>query len=214
MFAGIMGGTPCTGVLVRTAVNVASRANDKASQFLNAVTVLIITLTLLPSFTYIPMPCIASILMVSAFRLVPITVMKELWRVNKPELVILILTMLICVFMDGALGLMIGGAIALLRNAKDTGIVEIVKFNQDGEFVEIKVEGQFTYVNANLVEKRIKNSIKQNKGISYVLINLSEVPFIDVDGLECLKLIFKNSTVQLGVIAPSNDVGGNTLTSS
>lgn len=113
-----MGGTPCTGVLVRTGVNVSSGANDKTSQFLNAVTVLIITLTLLPSFTYIPMPCVASILMVSAFRLIPLTIMKELWKINKAELVILIFTMIICVFKDGALGLMIGGAISILRNGK------------------------------------------------------------------------------------------------
>ena len=113
-----MGGSPCTGVLVRTAVNVASGANNKFSQFLNAMTVLIITLTLLPYFTYIPMPIIASILMVSATRLIPVTCMKELWRIDKVEFAILIVTMLICVFMDGALGLMIGGAIALLRNAR------------------------------------------------------------------------------------------------
>ena len=118
LVSGIMGGTPCTGVLVRTGVNISSGANDKTSQFLNAVTVLIITLTLLPSFTYIPMPCVASILMVSAFRLIPLTIMKELWKINKAELVILIFTMIICVFKDGALGLMIGGAISILRNGK------------------------------------------------------------------------------------------------
>jgi MFS superfamily sulfate permease-like transporter len=31
MLSGIMGGTPCTGVLVRTGVNVASGATDKMS---------------------------------------------------------------------------------------------------------------------------------------------------------------------------------------
>ena len=77
------------------------------------------------------MPCIASILMVSAFRLIPITVMKELWRVDKAEFVILIVTMLICVFMDGALGLMIGGAIAIMRNAKETGQIDIIEGSLD-----------------------------------------------------------------------------------
>lgn len=75
MLSGIMGGTPCTGVLVRTDVNVASGATDKMSQFINAVSVLLIVLLLLPMFTYLPMPVIASILMTSAFRLVPLKVM-------------------------------------------------------------------------------------------------------------------------------------------
>lgn len=76
MLSGFMGGTPCTGVLVRTGVNVASGATDKLSQFINAMFVLAIVMLALPVFTYIPMPVIASILMTSAFRLVPIKVMS------------------------------------------------------------------------------------------------------------------------------------------
>ena len=39
---GLFGGTPCTGVLVRTGVNVASGATNKISQFINAISVLLI----------------------------------------------------------------------------------------------------------------------------------------------------------------------------
>lgn len=49
--SGLMGGTPCTGVLVRTGVNVASGANDKISQFLNSISVLIIVMIGMKVFT-------------------------------------------------------------------------------------------------------------------------------------------------------------------
>ena len=65
---GLLGATPCTGVLVRTAVNVASGATYKISQFINGVVVLIVILLLLPCFTYIPMPVIASILITSSSK--------------------------------------------------------------------------------------------------------------------------------------------------
>lgn len=173
ILSGFFGGTPCTGVLVRTAVNVASGANNKMSQFLNAVTVLVMTLTILPLFTYIPMPCIASILMVSACRLIPIGVMKELWKVDKAELLILLVTAFICVFMDGALGLMIGGAIALLRNARTTGGTNIVDVNLEDQALVISINGAFTYVNAAQAETTSKSFIKAHRDqCDFVIINL------------------------------------------
>ena len=51
ILCGIMGGTPCTGVLVRTGVNVASGATDKISQFINAIAVFIIVMIGMEVFT-------------------------------------------------------------------------------------------------------------------------------------------------------------------
>ena len=47
LFSGLMGGTPCTGVLVRTAVNIDYGGESKASQLINSIYVLIITTTLM-----------------------------------------------------------------------------------------------------------------------------------------------------------------------
>lgn len=75
LFAGLMGGTPCTGVLIRTSVNCSSGATDKMSQFINALVVLLMVIVLMPAFAYIPMAAIASILITSSCRLVPMKVM-------------------------------------------------------------------------------------------------------------------------------------------
>jgi len=48
---GLFGGTPCTGVLVRTGVNVASGATNKISQFINAISVLLIIMIGMRVFT-------------------------------------------------------------------------------------------------------------------------------------------------------------------
>ena len=73
--SGVLGGTPCTGVLVRTAVNVSSGATHKASQFINALVVLSMVLVLMPVFAYIPMAAIAAMLITSSCRLVPKKIM-------------------------------------------------------------------------------------------------------------------------------------------
>jgi MFS superfamily sulfate permease-like transporter len=71
ILSGVLGGMPCTGVLIRTSVNVQTNAKHKMSQFINAFVVLAFALILMPLFSYIPMCVIASILITSACRLVP-----------------------------------------------------------------------------------------------------------------------------------------------
>lgn len=120
ILAGFMGGAPCTGVLVRTGVNVSAGSTNKMSQFINACVVLIITLLFMPAFVYIPLPCIAAILIVAATRLIPFKVMKQLWNYDINEFVILLIVTMICVGVDGAIGLMVGGVISILRTAIKT----------------------------------------------------------------------------------------------
>jgi len=40
-----------------------------------------------------------------------------MWRQDKAELVIMTVTTFVCVFKDGALGLIVGAIISILRNA-------------------------------------------------------------------------------------------------
>lgn len=120
MVCGLMGGTPCTGVLIRTNVNIQTGATHKMSQFINAVLVFFIVVLFMNIFTYIPMAVIASILITSACRLVPKTIMRQLWNVDKFEFWILIITWLICVFKDGAVGLMLGAFLSFLKQSEKT----------------------------------------------------------------------------------------------
>jgi len=117
MLSGLMGGSPCTGVLVRTAVNVKSGATNKMSQFINAMCVMCVVFIFMPAFVYTPLPCIAAILITSACRLFPMAQIKELWEVDRAELVNLFIVAGICVFVDGAMGLGVGAVISVLRTA-------------------------------------------------------------------------------------------------
>jgi len=67
MVCGIMGATPCTGVLVRTGVNIEYGATSRASQFINSIYVLIVTAFFLGIFGFLPMAVIAALLINSAY---------------------------------------------------------------------------------------------------------------------------------------------------
>jgi MFS superfamily sulfate permease-like transporter len=91
-------------------------------------------------FTYIPMPVIASILINSAFRLIPTHLMLQLFKEDKSELVVLIITTMICIFGDGALGLIAGGFIALMRNAANNN-QGYISFQEDGDVLVVTIAG-------------------------------------------------------------------------
>jgi MFS superfamily sulfate permease-like transporter len=80
ILSGFLGGLPCTGVLVRTSVNITSGATNKISQMINSIVVLIIVISILPVFSYIPMAVIASVLINSSLNLIPFKYMVGLFK--------------------------------------------------------------------------------------------------------------------------------------
>ena len=159
--SGLFGGTPCTGVLVRTGVNVASGATNKISQFINAISVLLIIMIGMRVFTQIPMAVIASILITSSVRLIPFGLMGQLWGQDKGELAILLGTCAVCIFEDGALGLMVGCFLALLRNGADNNKA-LLKIS-DGK---IAFRGQLSFVNGLHAENKIVDWIDETQPVT------------------------------------------------
>lgn len=188
MVSGLLGGTPCTGVLVRTAVNIGSGATHKTSQFINALVVFIIVAIGAPIFVYLPMPVIAAILVTSSCRLVPLTVMDKLWHLDRPEFFILIISWLICIFADGAAGLLVGGFVSLLRLAKKTSEAQLRMDVPKDSVLTVKLQGSLNYINCPDFETQIVDKM-QEEDPAFVCLELDEVVFVDVDGLDVLEKI-------------------------
>lgn len=186
MVVGLMGGTPCTGVLVRTSVNIGSGATHKTSQFINALVVFAIVVLLSPVFVYLPMPAIASILGTSACRLVPLKIMDKLWHLDRFEFVVLITSWLICVFVDGAAGLLVGGFVSLLRLAKKTSEAQILMDTPKASVMTVKVQGSLNYINCTDFEIQIVDKMSEDQPAA-VCIELDKVVFVDIDGLDVLE---------------------------
>jgi len=64
-----------------------------------------------------PMPVVASILITMACRLLPSNYIDEISVLDKFELFVLLMTTILCVTIDGATGLIIGGLICLIEYA-------------------------------------------------------------------------------------------------
>ena len=154
-------------------------------------------------FTYIPMAVIASILITSACRLVPKTIMRELWNVDKFEFWLLIITWLICVFKDGAVGLLIGAFIAFLKQSEKSNETQL-QIDCDNNVLKVELDGSLDYINALHFETKIVDNINQREP-STVAINLSRAIFVDIDGLMVLMQLFANKKTNVVMVHEGTD---------
>ena len=210
-----MGGTPATGVLVRTSVNINFGATSKFSEFLVGVWVMLMIVVILPAFIYIPMAGIAAILMNAAVGLIPFKVFKDLWRLDKADLAVLVFTFVLCVVVDGAVGLIVGAAVGLLRNANASSkaVIDVVLgdslLENRGETLVIR-KSTLTYLVALDTEAQIMDNIAEElqKGdLKYILLDCSELDTLDYDGLNVLALAFtKKDKINMGAVKPRKEV--------
>jgi len=188
ILSGVMGGLPCTGVLIRTAVNAQSGATDKMSQFINAMVVLVFALVLMPAFSFIPMSIVASILITSSCRLVPKKFIYQTFVADKFECALIIITTAACVLIDGALGLLIGSFIALLHHAVKSA-TPVIETSHDDDFTRVTVSGNVDFLNAADFELKVMNVWENSE--NDVIVTLKQAKVFDFDALMSVQLVAK-----------------------
>jgi len=143
VLCGFLGGLPCTGVLLRTEQNIKNGAESKASQWFNAVVVLGVVLCAMPLFAYMPFFIIVAILVRASVGLGNASVQNykaKIWNPSdkeikmyglKPlseasaeeggvkrsnfEVALFWFVFLACLFIDGAIGIMVGIAAKFIK---------------------------------------------------------------------------------------------------
>ena len=155
-------------------------------------------------FTYIPMAVIASILMTSACRLVPKTIMRQLWNVDKVEFWILIVTWLICVFKDGAVGLLIGSFLAFLKQSEKSSETQI-QIDMEEKLMKVELDGSLDYINGLHFEIKVFDEINEQQP-EFVTVNLSRIVFVDIDGLFILQNLFKKKDVKVVMVYDKSEI--------
>ena len=206
--SGICGGIPATAALARTALNIKSGATHKASAFINAISVMIISLLLLGWFRYLPLPIVAAILVYVAIRMVESEHFSHLYKHDKVAFGLSLVVAAITIVEDPIIGILVGSVIALLifisQLAK--GQAEIT-FNKNKKVVErmsadvlaqgkkihadvavYRFAGQLSYVNATSHAE----NLEKITDIKTLILSFRNLFFTDVDGIEALGEIIEN----------------------
>lgn len=108
------GSYPTTGGFSRTAVNDQAGARTPLASLFSAAIVGLTLVFLTPLFTYLPKALLAAIVMVAVFGLLDIKEMRFLWKSNRTDLGLLLITFMATLMLGIEMGILLGVAMSML----------------------------------------------------------------------------------------------------
>jgi MFS superfamily sulfate permease-like transporter len=112
VLAGLVGGLPVTGVVVRSAANIDSGARTRWSAILHGVLLITSVLAIPTLLNTIPLAAIASILLYTGFRLAAPALFRTSWELGRSQFVPFVVTVVAIVLTNVLVGIVIGLLVA------------------------------------------------------------------------------------------------------
>ena len=206
VIAPLFGGFAATGAIARTATNVRNGGNSPLSGIVHSLTLLLIILFLAPLAVHVPLATLAAILFVVAWNMSEIKHFVRLIKIAPTsDVVILLVTFFLTVFVDLAMAVNIGVIIAILhflRRMTESVAVQQMTDEQiaqelpqqsritipDGLFV-YTIEGPFFFAAVEVFQRALAATHTDPK---ILLLRLRWVPFIDITGIQTLEEVISD----------------------
>ena len=200
----LFGGIPATGAIARTTTNINNGGKTPVAGIIHAVVLLLIFLFLMPLAKYIPMACLAGVLVVVSYGMCGWRSFLELMKNPKSDVTVLLITFFLTIIFDLTIAIEVGLIIACLlfmkRMSETTdvkAITEEIDLNQDAEFstgnldhliipqgVEVyEINGPYFFGAGNKFEE-IMASFGDRPKVR--IIRMRKVPFVDSTGIHNL----------------------------
>ena len=200
----LFGGIPATGAIARTMTNINNGGKTPVAGIIHAVVLLLIFLFLMPLAKYIPMACLAGVLVVVSCGMCGWRSFLELMKNPKSDVTVLLITFFLTIIFDLTIAIEVGLIIACLlfmkRMSETTdvkAITEEIDLNQDAEFstgnldhliipqgVEVyEINGPYFFGAGNKFEE-IMASFGDRPKVR--IIRMRKVPFVDSTGIHNL----------------------------
>lgn len=207
------GGIPATGAIARTMTNINNGGKTPLAGIIHAIVLLLIVLFLGSLTQYIPMACLAGVLVVVAYNMSEWRTFLALSKESKSTLAVLLTTFTLTVVFDLTIAIEVGLLLAIflfLKRMNDSTQVSLTKNKIDiskeieshsGDLkdeilylpdgVEVyEINGPFFFGVANKFED-VMRELGDKPDIR--IIRMRKVPFIDSTGLNNLEALCRNS---------------------
>lgn len=200
----LFGGIPCTGAIARTMTNINNGGRTPVAGLIHALVLLVIFLVLMPLAAYIPMACLAGVLVIVSYNMSGWRTFIQLFKNPKSDVIVLMMTFLLTVIFDLTIAIEVGLLVACLlfmkRMAESTQIKVIAdeidpndetdaEVHEEAltipEGVEVyEINGPYFFGIANHFEELMAELDNHPK---VRIIRMRRVPFIDSTGIHNLQ---------------------------
>ena len=207
----IFGGIPATGAIARTMTNINNGGKTPVAGIIHAIVLLLIYFFLMPLAAYIPMACLAGVLVMVSYNMSGWRTIRQLMRNPKSDIIVLWLTFLLTVIFDLTIAIEVGIILAcflcMRRMAETTQVsvlTEEIDPNEENEINPLNLEhlsipqGVEVYeINGPYffgVASKFEDMMAQMKDKPKVrIIRMRKVPFIDSTGMHNLQNLIEQS---------------------
>ena len=213
MITPLFGGIPATGAIARTMTNINNGGKTPIAGIIHAIILLLIFLFLMPLAKYIPMACLAGVLIVVSYNMSGWRTFKALLKNPRADVVVLLTTFLLTVIFDLVVAIQFGLLLAALLFMKRVAETTKVSVNKDkieltkdlgpafkDEEIHIpdgaevyEIDGPFFFGIANRFEE-LMITLKDKPKVR--IFRMRKVPFIDSTGIQNLTALCRTSHKQ------------------
>jgi len=202
--SGMLGGLPMTSVIVRSSANVNSGARTKMSSIFHGAWLLLSLLFIPGIINMIPLACLASILLVTGYKLTRISLFKHMYHKGWDQFVPFVITVLAVVFTDLLKGVAVGMAFSifyLLRTNMRNPFFYKIKEEENKKNIRIKLAEEVSFLNKAAIQVLLTGIPKETN----VIIDGSNSRYIDPDVLETI-FNYKHNAYTKGIIVTLENV--------
>ena len=206
----IFGGIPATGAIARTMTNINNGGKSPIAGIIHAVVLLLILLLLMPLAQYIPMACLAGVLVIVSYNMSGWRTFKGLMKSPKSDVTVLLITFFLTVIFDLTIAIEWGLVIAcvlFMRRVMETTEISVIKDeidpNKESDLevheehliipagVEVyEINGPYFFGIATKFEEMMANIGDRPK---VRIVRMRKVPFIDSTGVHNLTTLCEMS---------------------
>ena len=127
--APLFGGIPATGAIARTMTNINNGGKTPIAGVIHAIILLLILLFLMPLAQYIPMACLAGVLVIVSYNMSGWRVFKALLKNPKSDVTVLLITFFLTVIFDLTVAIEVGLIIAcvlFMKRVMETTEISVI----------------------------------------------------------------------------------------
>lgn len=198
---------PVSGSFSRTAINFATGAKTGISSVIASLSVVLALLFLTPLFTYIPKAALAALVISAVLMLFHPKEVFALWKMNRHDGIVAVTVFVIALITKPDYALLIGVMISLMFFLWKTMHPRIVRVTKDPELkmfvnadlyekpscpqiLQLRSENAIYFANAEYtIEHLLGRLDEQTTPIRYLLLDFQAVGFIDITGIDELRVL-------------------------
>lgn len=212
----LFGGIPATGAIARTMANINNGARTSVAGIIHAVVLLLIYLFLMPYAVYIPLSCLAAILVMVAYNMSEWRTFKYLLKGDRNSIAVLLITFFLTVLVDLTVAIEVGVVMAIVlfvRRVMETSEIKVLDGSNlapteddeiasmdDIEMLEVpagvevyEINGPFFFGMAAKMEEFNLRADANNK---VRIIRMRRVPFMDTTGVHNLTSLIERTNAR------------------